>query len=35
MGKCGAAIISESPNDEVSAKSILATGALGNVEQKT
>ena len=31
MGKYDAVIISEFPNDEASAKFMLATGALGNV----
>jgi uncharacterized protein with GYD domain len=35
MGKYDAVIISEFPNDEASAKFMLATGALGNVTTQT
>jgi uncharacterized protein with GYD domain len=35
MGKYDAVIISECPNDEASAKFMLATGALGNVTTQT
>ena len=35
MGKYDAVIVSEFPNDEASAKFMLATGALGNVTTQT
>jgi uncharacterized protein with GYD domain len=35
MGKYDAVIISEFPNDEASAKFMLATGSLGNVTTQT